>query len=867
MNAVGPQRRGSAPEGSKRRIAWGGLTSGARRRPFAISPLALWSLGYVVVGILLATAAAWPVYEVPRAIVVGVVGGVLGIAVAVVARALHWGPVLAAVVAAGTYLVVSVPLAIPAALASVPAFVGGLRDAILGVALGWKQMLTLNPPLGEYQAVLIPFLVVMLFGAFFATQLVLEPGRRATIAVPVVAAMSVFGIAFGLSTASSAVTVLGLVLPAPREWLIGVAVFVSALVWAVGRTRLQRAQALRTVAAAHISRRATPVWLTVRRHLLSAGLAVVALVAGFAIAPAAAGWSDRSVLRDEVEPMVVVQQQASPLSSYRAWFAGDRLDETVLQVEGDPGAVDRIRLVTLDSYDGEDFHIAPEDRFSRLPRTALPGPGRVSLDITIGDAYRGIWVPAPAGLAEAPRFAGERADELADGFHVNEGGDTAITIADAPGGGEGLVPGDGYSVLVDAPSGGVDLTAAQGGSSKLDSDRYPALAEWAEMQEQPRSGAGYLELIDRLRSRGYLSHSLLDDAAAEAWIASLKGDDGYAFAPSYAGHSVSRIEELFTELIEQERRAGSDAAPEMLVSAVGDDEQFSVAAALLAEHFGLEARVVIGTRLAGAAEVPGIPACTEVCTGANMSAWVEVRASGGAWTAVDTTPQHAMLPSSIKEGEQLPEHPTVPEQPRSEALDPPQAQSDSNNDAQPLDEPQSAVLSVLLPILRGVGLGLLALALLLLPLVVLVVAKRQRARARRTADDPEVRLAGAWEELTDVYADHDIAMDAAGTRAQRARSTGREAAARLATLVDRGVFAEHPPTDDDAAAAWTIVETERAELVRSERRWRRLVTRVRPRSFIDRVRPARGTGFLGLRPALATLGVTGSLDDQKKGIS
>ena len=32
------------------------------------------------------------------------------------------------------------------------------------------------------------------------------------------------------------------------------------------------------------------------------------------------------MLRDEVEPMIVVQQQASPLSAYRSWFAGGTLD-------------------------------------------------------------------------------------------------------------------------------------------------------------------------------------------------------------------------------------------------------------------------------------------------------------------------------------------------------------------------------------------------------------------------------------------------------------------------------------------------------------------------------------------------------------
>lgn len=837
------------------------------RRTLAFSALTFWSLGYVLVGVLLATAAAWPVYESPRALVVGLVGGALGITVAAVARALRWGTLLAVLAAAGVYLVVAVPLAIPSALSSVPAFLGGLRDAVLGVVLGWKQMLTLNPPLGEYQAVLIPFLVVMLFGSFLAALLVLEPGRRATIAVPVVVAMSVFGIAFGVSGTTAPVSVLGMTLPAPREWLVGVALFVASLVWLVGRARLQRAEALRIVAAANISRQATPVWLAVRRHLLAAALAAVALVAGFAIAPAAAGWSDRSVLRDEIEPMIVVQQQASPLSSYRSWFAGDTLDETVVQVQGESGAVDRIRLVTLDAYDGEDFHIDAEDRFSRLPRMALPAPGRISLDMTIGEAYQGIWVPSPAGLAEAPEFSGARADALADGFHVNAGGDTAITVAEAPGGGEGLVPGDRYTVLVDAPGEKGDVAALQGGASTLDSDRYPVLVEWAEMQEQPRTGAGYLEVVDRLRDRGYLSHALLDDEAASGWIASLEESEGYAFAPSYAGHSAARIEELFTDMVEQERRAGADAAPELLVSAVGDDEQFSVAAALLAEHWGFESRVVIGARLSGAEEVPGIPACTEVCTGANMSAWVEVRSSGGEWIPVDTTPQYAMLPSAMTEGEQLPEHPTVPEQPRSEALDPPQAQSDSNNDAPPLETPQSEVLAILLPILTGVGFGLLALVLLALPFLVLLFAKRQRARARRTAEDPEVRLAGAWEELADVYADHGVMMDPRGTRTQRAQSVDREAAERLAVLVDRAVFGEHPPTDDDATAAWKIVEAERTELSRTGKWWHRLVMRVRPTSFIARVRPAGGIRFLGAGPALGTLGVTGTLGDRKKGDS
>lgn len=846
MSAVDPGRT-RAPRGD-----------GAR-----MSRLQLWALGYVVVGIVLATASAWPVYQTPRVLLVGLVGGALGAGVAVAARMLRWGLPIAALVAAGAYLVAAVPLAVPSAL-TLPGFLGGVRDAVLGVVLGWKQMLTLSPPLGEYQAVLIPFLVVVLFGAFLATFLALRNGRRAVLAVPVVAAMTVFGIAFGLGRTSSSVQVFGVVLPAPREWLIGVGVFAVSLVWVVGRTRIQRAQALRRVAATGVRRRGAPVWLAVRRHLLAGGLVVVALVAGLAVAPAADGWADRSVLRDEIEPMVVVQRQTSPLSGYRGWFSADRLDTPVIEVGGDTSGVDRIRFATLDAYDGEDFHVAEEERFSRLPRTAPPADDRIALDIAVGEGYRGIWVPAPVGLAEAPRFTGDRADALADGFHVDTDGDTALTVADAPGGGAGLIPGDRYSLLADVPAPGDGVAALRGGESTLDPDAYPALVEWAEMQEQPRTGAGFVELVDRLRARGYLSHALLDDATAAGWIGALEQTEGYAFASSYAGHSAARIEEVFTTLIDQERRAGSDAAPELLVSAVGDDEQFATAAALLARHWGFESRVVVGVRMPSADEVPGIPACDAVCTGANMGAWIEVRAPGGQWQPVDVTPQFSMLPSAITEGEQLPEHPTVPEQPRSEALDPPQAQSDSNDDAPPLEAPESEFLAILLPVLRGVGLGLLVLALLVLPLAVLLLAKRRRTRSRRGTGDPETRLAAAWEELVDLYADHDVALRAVGTRVQQARSTDRAAAVRLAALVDQGVFAGHPPTDEQAEAGWRIVDAERSALVAPLGRWRRLRMRLRPASFLRRARPSVPRAFAGRRRGIGTLAVAGPPHDREK---
>lgn len=829
-----------------------------RRRPPRSRALTLWGLGYVLVGVAVTAAGAWPVYESSRAIAVAAVGGLAGIGLGVLVRARRLGPVLGGVAVVSSYLVLAVPLAVPSGLRSAPAFLAGLRDAVLGVVVGWKQILTLAPPLGEYQAVLVPLLVVSLFGAFVATLLALHPGRRAAAAVVVVAAMGVFGTAFGVSAPSPALILGPVTIPAPRELTLGAVLFIASLAWLVGRSRLQRAAALRAVAARGVARRDTPIWPAVRRRLLAGSLVVAALAAGALVVPAAADWSERSVLRDAVDPMVVVREQPSPLASYRSWFAGDRLDETVLSIEGDVGAIDRIRLVTLDRYDGQDFHVSPDARFSRLPRTSAPGQDRAELTITIGDAYRGIWTPVPGELIVAPTFSGPRADALADGFHIDDGGDSAITIAEAPDGGRGLVPGDRYTVLAAAAGGDRDdLSTAQGGPSLLDAEAYPELVDWAQLQEQPRTGAGYLELIDRLRSRGYLSHALLDDAAAAGWIAAL-GSEGYSFAASYAGHSSARVEEVFAALRRQEAKVGSDAPPEMLVSAVGDDEQFAAAAALLARYWGLESRVVMGARLGTTDEVPGIASCTETCTGASMSAWVEVRAPGAEWVAVDVTPQFAVLPSTITEGEQLPQHPTVPEQPRSEALDPPQAQNDAQAEAAPLDQSDPPLLGGFLPALRAIAIGLLALLLLALPLLTLLVAKVVRRRARRTAGDAEIRLVGAWEDLVDLYVDHGVAMPGDGTRVQRAQSSGRPAAEELARLVDAGVFSPHPPADTDASAAWAIVDRERSDIGRGDRRWRRLRTRLRMRSLLERIRPRR-TPALSIRSRLLdTLTVAGA---------
>jgi hypothetical protein len=794
-----------------------------------------WDLSYIVVGAAIATALAWPIYQSPRVVLIGVLATVLGIGLVLLRSRLKKPVWMLALSAVGAYLVVVVPLAIPSALGSPLRILRGLGDGVVGVVVGWKQVLTLTLPLGEYQAVLVPLLVVILLGTLLAASFVVPGTRLAVAAVPVVMLMSVFGLVFGSSDTGETLRIGAMAVPAPREVLLAVLLVVVSLAWLVGRARMARARALRIVQASTsgVRQGSHSRWMTARRQALGAALVAAAVLGGIAIAPAAVGWAPREALRDAVDPLLVVQKQSSPLGGYRGWFEADAYERTLFTVAGDTQGIDRVRIATLGDYDGEVFRAGPQDGEQLFTRLAGGGtPGGVPLTVTIGEAYSGVWVPVPGMIDAAPQFAGSRVEELTDGFYVSRGDSAAVQVAERASGGNGLEPGDSYRVLARPQASGSGLGSQPGGEPLVSENDYAELAEWVESQEVPRTGDGLAELFTRLRDRGYLSHSLSQGVGAAPWIADLQSRSAYVFQSSYAGHSLARVEQIFAELSDQQRNAGLDGDQQLLVAAVGDDEQFAAAAAVLARYLGFESRVVVGARLATDEETPSVAPCDAgVCTGANVTAWVEVRGNDGAWVTFDVSPQFSVTPIDVTEGEQLPENPTVPEQSRTDVLDPPPAQRDDSEGSTVDDELGSDWFADLLPVLVAVGTGLLALVLLLLPLLFLLFIKGARRRRRRDESVPEVRVVGAWDELVDAYVDHGIDVPSDGTRTSLAETIDRAPALALAAAVDAAVFAEHPPTRESADAAWALVDAERTNLTESSTVGQRIKAVVNLASF------------------------------------
>lgn len=791
----------------------------------------------------LALWSAWPIYATPRMVLAGVVGVTIGIGSALLGRARAWSAWAGAGIAVAGFVLAAVPLASPGSMGSPAAIGRGVMEVLAAAVLDWRRLLTISIPVADYQTLLVPFLVVMIGCSWAAVTLSFARGRLWTLAVLPMLGMVAFGAVFGSATAGRTVTVGPLILPAATQVALAGASLLVCGAWLIWRARLDRSDALRVARSQSATVRAggTSLALAVRRRLGAYGLIGAAALGGLAFVPVTDMLGAREALRDSVLPPEVISAQTSPLTVYRGWFADGLHDEALLTVEGDVSG-QRLRFATLDSYDGQTFHIDPlSAEFARQPTTQAR-----SITVTIGSAYTGIWVPIVTAEGGAPTFTGARAGALTDSYYADASLGTAVVVPSADEPGLGLLPGDTYTIAAsDAASAGA-LETVSGGEPTVSDEQYPALAAWVEQQGLGRTGADLAELVSRLRERGYLSHAAREEGS-QAWISDLSSRAPYTFEPVRAGHTAARVDALFQNLLEQELRVGTGADEAALVAAVGDDEQFAAAGAVLANYLGFDARVVVGVRLGGADPADGVPACDSVCTGANVSAWVEVRVGEGAWAPLDVTPQFVSPPTRIRQGESLPENPTEVDEPSSEVIEPPSAQRDEATSETSATEPDAQdAPAVVEAILVALTLAL-ALALLLAPLAVLPVAKALRRRWRRQAQ-AEVSMVGAWEELVDAYVDAGFEVPERLTRGELADLVDREAALVAAYAVDSAVFAEHAPTLEERDALWRLVDDERRQLTAEMRLRQRLGARLSPASLVRRARGDKAASPLLAHP-------------------
>lgn len=762
--------------------------AGPPRRPRPLRSASFTAAGVAVaIATDLAVAwAFWPVYGTAAFWRMAVVAILAGTALAVAGARLKL-PAAAVVVAGLAVTVVGgAVLAVPSeTVGGVLPTADGLRDLVSSLALGWARLVTLPPPVGSYQAVLAPAWLVLIACALVTGTVALRTSRPE---LAVVAPLAASGVAIALGPQSVARPV------APAVLLVGV----SAL-WLAGLRTRRRVRASRSLGLGHAPRLAP----LVRHTVVTVLLVALAAAVGAGAASAAAPTVPRTVVRTVVAQPFDVRSYASPLAGFRAYEQPARADEPMLEVSG-LGASRRIRIATLDDYDGVVYGLgsgAGSGVFQRVPTRLAPrvdGGVPVTLHVTVR-GYHGPWVPAGGSLV-ATAFDGRDAAALADGFVYDRAtGDQATTAR--------LASGDRYvTQVVERPMADIrDLAAATPGPADLPSpegvpdELDAALARYAGGASTP--GGKLSAALAGLVSEGYVSH----------------GQAGEPFSRS--GHSADRITQLLTDR-----------------PMLGDAEQYAVTAALMARRLGFPARVAMGF------EAPaGASGGRVVLTGSDVTAWLEIDTAAG-WVSVDPNPPARAVPPKTPDApEQIsrPQSIVQPPDDDSTRLQPaPQVQSDDRPDPRP--DPFAAVLSAALAV-GGVVLAVLALAAT--PVLLVVAAKRRRRTLRRRSATARARILGGWSEYRDAAVDHGLVAARTATRRETAAAMGGTRPARLAAVTDRAVYAPDDPTEAEAERVWSAVEEMVRALDRGLTRRRRLAAAVSLRSLLagSEARRRRGT--------------------------
>jgi transglutaminase-like putative cysteine protease len=734
-----------------------------------------------------AAAALWPLYRDGSFVLLAVATILAGSAVAIAGAYTRASGSTVMVATFAVFVVLGVPLAVPAkaALGVLPT-VDGLLDLLAGVALGWKQLLTITLPVGDYQALLVPAFALLLT----ATVVGLSAGLRAKYGeLGVIAPIVVFVVAvlFGPEEA---------VAPAA----LALALLATILLWVIWRRWYRRREAIRALAAGTGGAEPAPQAARDHRFLGArtlAGAAVLLTVGGaasigmtLAVPPPA----ERTVLRSTIEQPFDPRDFVSPLAGFRRQLQEDAADRALFTVEGLP-AGGRIRLATLDTYDGVVYAVGNADAdsasgtFSRVPfrvsRDAAEGtPIEVSLTV---QGYRGVWVPTIGSLVSVDFTGQDAADRT---FYVNEVTDTAAVVS-------GLEEGAAYrlsAVLPDAPTEAQLASVTPGAASVPRTVPLPeALADRLDAYAGNNVAAPGQQLLDMLAGLardGYISHGISPEEP-----------------PSRSGHSLDRISELFTDPI-----------------MIGDAEQYSVAAALLARELGFPARVVFGF-----APDP-TDADAVVVHGSDVAAWIEVDTAEYGWVSIDPTPVEREIPDA------LPEEPTPISRPQT-VVPPDLENEEPRDDTPPTETSQDDVpvpdplLELLFTVLRVLGGTLLALALVASPFLAIVGAKLRRRSLRRTSGNPRDRIRGGWEEFEDAAVDRGVESPPSPTRTQFAEAVGGKRPRLLAVVADRAVFSPDAPADADADRVWLAVEELRKTLNSHRTPWERLRAAVSLRSL------------------------------------
>ena len=719
-------------------------------------------------------------------------------------------------------------------------------NSVTSIVFGWKQLVTIDPPVGTYHGLMTPAFLVFFVANLLAGLAVFGQEKRRWLAVLPFFAMVLFAFAFGQESISDKTNIFGLVIDVPSSWVSGLIILMASVKYLTprpGKRPRLDVGAIRNVRA--LGRQAFQLggsW-----GLVLAALLVVSLVLGISSV------SNREVLRS-APPAQFTGQELSPLSLYRQNFTDPKkLNQPIFSFTTNDPNLDRIRVAVMTHFNGQVYTVqndqGQELQFQLLPAALTSNDGGAKTAETKFELTdrNSVWLPLVNNVSKVD-FAGAQAQTLGDHFYFNRPTNSGALLG--PG-----VPGGSidYTVtsFVDSQVDPATITPTANSvctdANSPESVVPQSVCEWLDMQNADLSnGSGFETLIQTLRSRGYLSHSIDKPQGATNWTTELSG---YKFTSARAGHSTGRIDQMFKDLISVQNATPKGAPKYKLVATAGDDEQFAVAAAMLAQAAGFDARVVMGFKTG--ADTPGqaVPNCSaDKCLGKNLTAWVEISSDGASWMPIDVTPQFKYPITPPVVNNDFKQNGSSPDQNNATVVPPMQPQPNQCNGKECPTPPvvPPCIICIIGEILKDVLVVALIATVILGPPAAIILGKRRRRRNRQQANTLAKRITGAWDE----YVDNLIDLGERGLRRLPANETRPELLAKAAKIneallsseyakamvrfTDFAAFAPEEPNPDYEREVWTFVDSEFEKSTAELSRYRRIRVLLSLRSIIYR---------------------------------
>ncbi len=642
---------------------------------------------------------------------------------------------------------------------------------------GWKELLTLKPPIGNAAGLLtIPYFIG-LFGGMTGYG---TARRTKSVVLPVLVPLAILalGILFGTDQ-SVALYVQG-------------SVFAGlVLAWMSIRSHYLAVQLKND--------------LPKKNYLLLGAVVLGAGVLSPLLSPILPGnGHQRVVLSSYVTPPINSNLLSSPLVAFRSYTKGAprSLSNTVLFKVAGLNTGSLLRIATMDTYNGLVWGFGTGaqssstvqgqgDQFYRygstIPTTVTGQQGEVTINIV---KPIDSWLPTIGQLSKIS-FLGPQSSLLASEFRYDATTGTAIDNS--------ILNGNVQykeSVVVPPTPTTQELNGAIAGSQPMDVVVPSAIQAQAAKWVSNANGAWakVLAIAGQLKSRGRYSNGTEDPPLA------------------LPGESAGRLDSFIS---------GNPLVGKYFV---GDDEQFAATLALMANSVGVPARVVLG------ASVPK----GGVIVGQDVHAWVEVELNGFGWVNVPPSLFLATQPPAhvLNKVQPLSQSQIVIAPPTLSILAPatsyrlPQSAAPSSRLLQKTVKPGFKIPVYVIYIGEFAGGPLLAIFAVM---GLIATLKYRRRKMRRTSGSLGKRLAGAWWELLDMAHDLGYSFPKGMTRLEQANAllASNVDVVNFANGIDSGIFGIEEPSNEEVNNYWSELSNAVKGLSGSVGRRKRILAKFR----------------------------------------